>query len=124
MHPAIEIDEYLRRRPAVSQLVLISHHGCAATHSPEEADFNGLRLTAQSSLCHTAMQHQGPVLQSNPAESIAFSNSVDQMQYQVGCRIPRCPWALRSSSRRACRLSSPPGRPAASAFRALRAVDL
>lgn len=91
VHPAIEIEEYLQRRPAVSQLVRITHHGCEPTHSPEEADFNGLRLTAQSSLCHTAMQHQGSALRSNPAESIAFSNSIDQMQYQVGHRAPAAP---------------------------------
>ena len=73
----------MRRRPDISQFVTVSHQACESSDVPAAVDFNGLTVTAQRQLCQTGMQYQAATVQSNPTSSLAFSKSVDQMQYQV-----------------------------------------
>ena len=87
LHPAVELDEFLRRRggggsaPQIDVLTVLDHRGCAARGASEEA-FNGLEsVRVGRSQCDSSLQHNVAELGRMGERAVAFSNSFDQLPF-------------------------------------------
>lgn len=81
VHHVMELEEYLQLAPVQSLHVRIDHNGCPES-AAVEVDFNGLAVHAAKSVCAAGMQYDAARLAAADTaqhESLAFSNSVDQL---------------------------------------------
>ena len=88
IHPVMELEQYMALHGGVSLHVKISHQGCAPSDGETTVPFNGLAdgLAAARSVCDGRLQYDVNALKSAQyadEESIAFSDSVDQLPAEL-----------------------------------------
>ena len=82
LHPVIELDQFLELHGTVSMHYRIAHAGCSKSTGPTEVSFNGLAVSVGQSVCGPGLQYRRADLARGEYaqhESIAFSDSVDQL---------------------------------------------